>query len=593
MHCTIRRFGAMLLPALALAITVHAAEPSTRSAGAQSSEAARAVPAGDDLYDPRLPVGAVRSYIDACRNEDYAAAAEFLVLDSLPEGERSATGKRYARQLKIVLDRKLWIQYELLSAGPEGDLDDGLPPQLDRLGSVGDVELLLERTVNEQGDQVWKLSSGTVRSIPDLYSEHGFGLLGEVIPRPLMKIGFLELMLWQWIALVVLAVGAYALAWLLALVVRRVARAGVARTRSRIDDRLLERLFGPFRFLLLIAIFAAGTGFLALAVPADDFLRKLEIALVITGVTWALLRGVDVVAESYVTRLEQDEDRTLVSIIPLTSRVLQGFILAIGLIVLMQNVGLNVTGLVAGLGVGGLAVALAAQKTIANLFGGISLVADRPISVGEFCRFGDGKLGTVEKIGVRSTRVRTLDRTLVTIPNSEFSEIQLENFAARDQMRLHAILGLRYETSPDQLRHVLAELRRMLAAHPMVSETPARVRFVGFGSHALELELFAYVTVTDWNEFLKVREDILLRMMDIIRESGTGFAFPSQTLYLGRDAELDLDRKRDAESEVRAWREAGELPFPDFDDETVARIDGSLDYPPRGSAVASVDEEPG
>jgi MscS family membrane protein len=195
-------------------------------------------------------------------------------------------------------------------------------------------------------------------------------------------------------------------------------------------------------------------------------------------------------------------------------------------------------------------------------------------------------MGTVEEIGIRSTRVRTLDRTLVTVPNSEFSEIQLENFGARDRIRLYTILSLRYETSPDQLRHVLAELRKLLAAHPRVSESPARVRFTGLGAFSLDLEVFAYVLTSEWDEFLKVREDILLRMMDIVRASGTGFAFPSQTLYLGRDGGLDGERARNAEAEVRAWRAAGELPFPDFKEETIARIDGTLDYPPHGAAVA-------
>jgi MscS family membrane protein len=152
-------------------------------------------------------------------------------------------------------------------------------------------------------------------------------------------------------------------------------------------------------------------------------------------------------------------------------------------------------------------------------------------------------------------------------------------------MRLYTMMGLRYETTPDQLRHVLAELRKLLAAHPKVSEDPARVRFVGFGPHSLDLEVFAYILVDDWNDFLKVREDIYLRMMDIVRDSGTGFAFPSQTLYLGRDGGLDPQRSREAEATVQQWREAGELPFPDFKEETVAEMDGTLDYPPRGSAV--------
>jgi len=245
--------------------------------------------------------------------------------------------------------------------------------------------------------------------------------------------------------------------------------------------------------------------------------------------------------------------------------------------------GLNVTGLIAGLGVGGLAVALASQKSLANLFGGVSIIVDQPIRVGDFCRYGDGKVGTIEDIGIRSTRVRTLDRTLITVPNSEFSEFELENFAARDRMRLFTVLGLRYETTPDQMRHVLAGLRRLLLSHPRVTPDPARARFIGFGAHSLDVEIFAYVDTSDWNEFLQIREDILLRMMDVVAASGTGFAFPSQTLYLGRDTGLDAEAARRAEGEIAQWRARGELPFPEFTEGAKAAFARTVDYPPTGS----------
>jgi len=175
----------------------------------------------------------------------------------------------------------------------------------------------------------------------------------------------------------------------------------------------------------------------------------------------------------------------------------------------------------------------------------------------------------------------------VSIPNAEFSEIQIENDGSRDRMRLYAMIGLRYETSPDQLRHVLAEMRKLLVAHPMITDSPARVRFVGFGAHSLDLEVFAYVQTTVWDEFLQVREDVLLRFIDIISQSGTGFAFPSQTLYLGRDTGLDQDRAREAEKQVQAWRNRRELPFPEFSQEMIQNIEGTLDYPPVGSAAVA------
>jgi MscS family membrane protein len=227
-------------------------------------------------------------------------------------------------------------------------------------------------------------------------------------------------------------------------------------------------------------------------------------------------------------------------------------------------------------------VALAAQKTIENLFGGVTLFADRPVRVGDFFRYGD-QVGTVEEIGLRSTRVRTLDRTVVTIPNAQFSNMALENFAKRDRMRLWTMIGVRYETTPDQLRFLLARLREILLAHPRVTEDPARVRFVGFGAYSLDMEVFAYVDTPDWNEFLQVREDIYLLFVDAVKEAGTGFAFPSSTMYLGRDSGLNKEEVRQAEARVAEWREKGMLPFPHFPQSVHDQLNNTLKWPPPGS----------
>jgi MscS family membrane protein len=243
--------------------------------------------------------------------------------------------------------------------------------------------------------------------------------------------------------------------------------------------------------------------------------------------------------------------------------------------------GVHVTALIAGLGVGGIALALAAQKTVEHLFGGASLVADQPVQVGDFCRFGD-QIGTVEGIGLRSTRVRTLARTIVSIPNGEFASMQIENFGKRDRIWLQTTLRLRYETTSDQLRHVLVRVRELLYAHPMVYPDPARVRLVDLGPYALELEIFAYVRTQDYNEFLAVREDIYLRIMDIVAQSATGFALPSQTIYRASEG-LDPERARAVEAEVRRWRAEGSLPLPEFPADRLAELRDTLDYPPNGS----------
>jgi MscS family membrane protein len=414
----------------------------------------------------------------------------------------------------------------------------------------------------------------------------GRALLEERLPSFMFDVEIVGVQLWQWIGLALLVLLAALLARIVAAVLRRTLRPLAARTDTPVDDRVLKAMVSPVRLLLGIGLFAVGSASLELPTLAYAVLGRLEVSLAVIAFTWMALRGVDIAVDSFRAHLERGERRAALSILPLGGRTAKAFLLIVAVLAMVQNLGFNVTGLVAGLGVGGLAVALAAQKTIANLFGGVTLVADQPVRVGDFCKFGDGKVGTVEEIGLRSTRVRTLDRTLVTIPNAEFSEVQLENYAARDRMLLLTVLGLRYETSPDQLRHVLAEIRKLLIAHPMVTDSPARVRFVGFGQYSLDLELFAYVATGVWDDFVRVREDVFLRIMDIVQASGTGFAFPSQTLYLGRDGGLDVETTRRAEEEVRSWRERNELPFPDFAEEMVARLDNSVDYPPRGSAVA-------
>jgi len=202
---------------------------------------------------------------------------------------------------------------------------------------------------------------------------------------------------------------------------------------------------------------------------------------------------------------------------------------------------------------------LAAQKTVENLIGGVALVTDQPVRVGDFCRFGD-RAGTVETIGFRSTRVRTLERTVVTIPNAEFAGLQLENFGKRDQILFRTTLGLRYETTPDQIRHILVEVERMLSIHPKVAPDSLWVRFVGFGAYSLNLQIFAYIRTREYGEFLIAREEILLRLMDIVHTSGSDFAFPSQTMYLGGEVPLDAEKARAAEAQVQTWLESGKLP---------------------------------
>ena len=272
--------------------------------------------------------------------------------------------------------------------------------------------------------------------------------------------------------------------------------------------------------------------------------------LTIIGVTWLGVRFIDLVF-SLKQRRFGIASSGKISVLQLARKLSKVGVVFCGILAVLFYIGnINLAAVLAGLGVGGIAVAFAAQKTLENLFGGIMVTSDQPIRVGDFCRAGE-YLGWVEEVGLRSTRIRTRDRTVVSVPNGQIAMMSLENFALRDKIWFYHILRLRYETTAEQLRHVLAETRKMLSEHPRVESSTHRARFVQVGNFSLDVEIFAYVLTTDWEDFLAVQEDILLRIMGVIEASGTGFALPPPAMYistdLGKDARIQntvLDGKK-------------------------------------------------
>jgi MscS family membrane protein len=305
-------------------------------------------------------------------------------------------------------------------------------------------------------------------------------------------------------------------------------------------------------------------------------------ALVAMLAVWAVARRTHAFAETILVMPRIGGQGTDGALVRLGMRIVA--FVAGGLIIVysLRHLGADMVPLLAGLGVGGLAVALAAQRTFANFIGSLILFVNKAIRVGDFCRYGD-QIGTVEQIGLLATRIRSLERTIVTVPNAQFSEMDIDNFAVRDQRLLKTVLQLRYETTSEQLRYVLARLRELLLGHPKVTPAPARVRFIGYGAYSKDLEIFAYLDCADQDTFLAIQEDILLRIEDIVVEAGSGFAFPSQTAYLARDKGVDVGRRGRAEAEVNTWREQGQLPFPEFESNERQRLENRLDYPPKGS----------
>jgi MscS family membrane protein len=259
-------------------------------------------------------------------------------------------------------------------------------------------------------------------------------------------------------------------------------------------------------------------------------------------------------------------------------------VIIVAALVVLSNLGVNTSAALAGLGIGGLAIAFASQKTLENLFGGALVLGDQTIRVGDYVRLGTIE-GTVEDVSLRATRIRTLARTQVSVPNGTLATINVENLTVRDKILFQATLGLRRETTADQLRFVLAEIRKMLYSHSRVESNAARVRFVALGDSSLDIEVYCYLLTREFTVFLAVREDLLLRILDIIAAAGSALAMPSQTLYMSQESGVDEAKKASTHAQVAKWREDNMLPFPDFHPEAISAMRDSIQYPDSKSAV--------
>jgi MscS family membrane protein len=551
---------------LLLALFATGAQSQTLPAPAGNGAAAPAAPAKPekDPYGRETPQGMVVGLMSALAAADYARAVRFFETDTVT-GARTwyvLSGAELARRFQDVLDRAgNVITPAELSSDAGGNVKDGLSEDIERFGVVkrpeGDTPLLAKR-VERDGRGLWLVSEATLREIPALSRSLADGSSAapwiDLVPEgPVVNGAPIS----HWLALIVAALLSFGWAWLLTGLrgpIERLIRRGGPETKL---SRFIEASAGPLRILLALLIFSIVMQALGVAVVAR---YNAVFAMQLIGwlaVAWLMWRWADAASEVILAQMSQRGQLTAYSAVSFLNRAFKALLIVLLIAATLRAFGVNVTAGLAALGIGGLAIALGAQKLFENLIGSLTLIADRPMRIGDFGKFGD-TLGTVEEIGIRSTRIRTLDRTVLTIPNGQLSSQTIENYTQRDRFWFHPILNLRYETSPDQMRHVLQALRTMLAEHARVDSTSARVRLIALGAHSLDIEIFAYVIAWDFAGFLEVKEELLLRCMDIVAESGTGFAFPSQTLYLGRDEGLDEERTRAAEEAVRQQREQGQ-----------------------------------
>ncbi|MEM6891770.1 MAG: mechanosensitive ion channel family protein, partial [Pseudomonadota bacterium] len=434
-------------------------------------------------------------------------------------------------------------------------------------------------------------TSGSNRATDTSWVNRFDQFTGPFVPNWLVRFGsvfdgvrILDTSMWKAFVSFVLLAATMAFLILAHKAIRRMHK---SETKSSFFVQLMGPVFTAIATLTLNWYFSYElhlSGRLAVLIQASNVLI---IHLVSAWIAWVVIRTL---FDRAARRLNRREDSIDVNMLRLIGGIAAACasisVIAIG----AQALGLPVISILAGFGIGGLAIALAIRPTLENLIGGFILYLDRPIRVGDFCAFGQ-QSGTVERIGVRSTQVRALDRTLITIPNAQFADLQLINWAACDTMQIEEVLGLRYETDMETLRYTLAEIRKMLHAHPRIDSESIRVRFAGFGAYSLDIDLRIYAQTREWNDFYAIREDVLFRIGDIVEAAGSSFAFPSQTLYFGKDKQPAPDNSQSSRETVENWRRQRRLPFPRFSPSDLKTFDGTLSYPPYGSPDYMMDQE--
>ncbi len=485
--------------------------------------------AAETVTDPlkrSTPRSSIYNFLQVCHDDKLSLAAQYL---ELPRG-RGSQGPELAKELSALLDRDQQFEVDQLSNTPAGNLTDGLPPDLDDLDTFqlnGQTIRLQMHRGKQDGADVWLVSADSVARVPQLFASIGESAFERKLPEPLVQIKLIGTSLWVWLALVALALILSVLSRLLSKIVLALAKPVITRYAKSVQQYRVRAFIDPLRLLLSVAVFRACMVGIDTSALLRDYLLEMLTLLFVMGAASLAMRVVDVIFDTITSRLDSRQRALSSSVIPLFVRIVKICIFCIAVLEILYRWGYPTSTILAGLGVGGLAVALAAQKTLENFFGSVSVITDRPVLVGDFCQFG-GQVGTVEDIGLRSTRIRTLDRTVVTIPNSVFSTMTLENYSRRDRMWFHPTLHLRRDTTPDQIRGIMHAVIQILEEHTQVDASGIPLRFTKITKESYDLDVFAYVLTADFNRYLEVQSELLLKIMEAAARLKVGFAVPFQ-----------------------------------------------------------------
>jgi MscS family membrane protein len=471
------------------------------------------------------PRGTVLNFLRAAEAGDKTRAAMFLdVQKTDPHAQELVV------QLKALIDSGTDSDLNSLSRQPEGDMKDDLPPNQEKVGVVttpaGKLEVLLDRIDRPNEQSIWLFSPQTLRGVPVAYESVQHQDPSHYFPEWMRRVTFLSQPLWRW----AMSLLALAIVMLVARVITRIFLWILNRSmRGRVTqamETLVRRLNAPIFWVTVSAVERVGSAYTITALSRSRW-QAIAFLTAMFGIGWLLIRLTDIIEAYarhwYTMRLEIEH----VTFVGLLSRLFKILLSVVLVLIVLARAGVDVSSLITGLGIGGVAIAFAAQKTLSDLFGGISIVMRGALRVGDFCTVA-GRQGTVEEIGISSMRMRTLDRTVVTIPNSKVAETDLENFTMRDQFWLHQVFTLRFDTSAATMKRVLDRMVGVLNAHPDIDPNSARARLIQLTNAGPQIEIFAYYRKpgSDFAFFLGEQEAIILEMMRVVEEEGTAMVAP-------------------------------------------------------------------
>jgi MscS family membrane protein len=494
-----------------------------------------------DLLGRGNPRSAVMGLLKCVQEENYGTAALYL---QAPPGQQDLS--QLVKELKA-LHPKFRGKPNLLTDDPQGVVESGLPPGQVRAGmwKVGakTVPVILVRVDDPSAGKIWLISKESVAAVPGLYAQlqqSSPTLAERIIPTTLRRSQFFGMSLAQWLAWLLSIPLSWLLAWLLATLFSIPSWIRCKLRKRPFTTVWKSRVGLVLKCIIAISIHAFCVRLLAPPLLYSAYYYRLLAVLLVGCFLWLVSaiadRGYQHVANRM--RAQKTGGESLVIVMQRLNHIL---LLLIAIFAALAITGVNVKTTLAGLGIGGLAIALAAQKSLENLIGGISLLMDKAIRVGDFCKIGD-QMGIVEDIGLRSLKMRTLDQALTVVPNGSLAQMQFQNLARRTKMLIKETFSLRIETSAEQLRSVLDRVQNMLDQHPAIEPKSCRLRVASFAGASFQMELFAYAKTGDGAEFTVIRQDVLLKIAEIVEASGTKLAAPTQLSYLSPDKGVEQDK---------------------------------------------------